>query len=500
LKGIRASGILLHPTCLPSRFGIGDLGPTAYRFADLLAAMGQQYWQMLPLNVTDPDYGHSPYHCLSAFAGDPLWISPQLMVGSGWLEDKDVEAVPEFPTGRVEFARVSAFKSPLLEKAFMRFKAGKDKAAVSRFLDARPWLSDFALFRVLTRHYGKPWSRWPESLRDRNPEALTAAKGRFGEEMWREIFFQYLFFQQWTALKRHANGRRVQLIGDMPIYLPFHSADVWSSPHLYKLSRDCSPLKVSGVPPDYFSRTGQLWGHPVYDWGALSETGFGWWIQRTEHNLGLFDRIRIDHFRGWVACWEVPGDADTAAGGEWVSVPGERLLDALFRRFGSLPFIAEDLGTITADVRETMARFDLPGMRVLQFAFGDDFPNSSFLPHNHVPHCVAYTGTHDNNTVRGWFTTEAGDRERAHLFQYLGRKTTAEEVHWDLIRLAMASVAETAIVPLQDLLGLGEDARMNRPSGQRHNWQWRAPVGILSMEAARRFRQMTRIYGRAPSR
>lgn len=496
---VRSSGILLHPTSLPSRFGIGDLGPEAYRFADLLAEMGQQYWQVLPVNVTDPDHGHSPYHCLSAFAGDPLWISPRLLAETGWLTDSDLKDVPDFPAGRVEFVRVRAFKMGLLEKAFVRFKTGREKAAVVQFFDERPWLSDFALFRVLTQHHGRPWSGWPRSLRDREPDALSAARRRFREEMWRETFFQYLFFQQWTALKHYCNRRRVHLIGDMPIYLPFHSADVWGHPHLYKLSRDRSPLAVSGVPPDYFSRTGQLWGHPVYDWEALSESGFHWWMRRTEHNLNLFDQIRIDHFRGWVACWEVPGDANDATAGKWVPVPGEALLETLFRRFGRLPFIAEDLGTITADVRETMARFDLPGMRVLQFAFGDDFPNSAFLPHNHVPHCVAYTGTHDNNTVRGWYTTEAGDQERDNVAQYLGRKPHVREVHWEMIRLTMASVAETAIVPLQDLLGLEDRARMNNPAVQGNNWRWRAPHPLMPVESSGRFKEMTWAYGRAPA-
>lgn len=498
--GIRTSGILLHPTCLPGAFGIGDLGPGAYRFADLLAETNQQYWQILPITFTDADHGHSPYHSLSAFAGDPLWISPRLLVKGGWLKPSALRDAPEFPKDRVDFSQVRAFKMPLLEKAFARFEAGKEKEAVIRFARKTPWLSDFALFRVLTRHFGRPWSDWPITVRDRRSEALKTVRQRFDRLLWREAFFQYLFFQQWEALKRYCNRQGVQFIGDMPIYLPFHSAEVWANPYLYKLTEDRLPIRVSGVPPDYFSAAGQLWGHPVYDWEALSKTGFDWWIQRMAHNLRLFDRIRIDHFRGWVACWEVPGNAQTAVDGTWAPVPGDRLLDTLFRRFGCLPLIAEDLGTITADVRETMARFHLPGMRVLLFAFGEDFPHGAFLPHNHVHNCVVYTGTHDNNTVQGWFASEAGNQERSNLSRYLGHRPKAQEVHWEMIRLTMASVADTAIIPLQDLLGLDEHARMNCPAGAEGNWQWRAPESLLPEAVAGRLAEMTRTYGRAPEK
>ncbi|MCF8084150.1 MAG: 4-alpha-glucanotransferase [Deltaproteobacteria bacterium] len=500
MKGIRTSGVLLHPTCLPSPFGIGDMGPEAYRFADLLAETGQQYWQILPVTFTDADHGHSPYHSLSAFAGDPLWISPQLLIKDGWLESSALTDVPEFPADRVDFSKVRTLKLPLLEKAFERFLTGKGKEAVRHFIRENGWLSDFALFRVLTRHYGKPWSHWPVDLRDRRAGALQAVGERFSIPLQREAFLQYLFFQQWKDLRRYCNDQGIQFIGDMPIYLPFHSAEVWANPYLYKLTQDRSPLRVSGVPPDYFSETGQLWGHPVYDWEVLVKTGFDWWVQRTAHNLKLFDRIRIDHFRGWVACWEVPGQAQTAVNGEWVPVPGDRLLDTLFRRFGCLPLIAEDLGTITADVRETMARFDLPGMKVLLFAFGDDYPYGAFLPHNYRPNCVVYTGTHDNNTVQGWFSSEATDQERNHLYGYLGKRPKTREIHWEMIRLAMASVADTAIIPLQDLLGLDEHARMNSPAGPEGNWQWRAPETLLPEPVAGRLTEMTRTYGRAPEK
>lgn len=498
LMSVRSSGILLHPTCLPSEFGIGDMGPEAYRFADLLAETHQQYWQILPVNFTDADHGHSPYHSLSAFAGDPLWISPELLMKAGWLKTSAIVNVPGFPLDRIDFSGVRTFKTALLEKAFERFLAGKEKEAVHQFTRENKWLSDFALFRVLTRHYGRPWCDWPVALRERQRDTLNAVGRRFSTSLMREAFLQYLFFQQWRDLKQYGNDRGIQFIGDMPIYLPFHSAEVWANPYLYKLSADRSPLKVSGVPPDYFSETGQLWGHPIYDWEVLAKTGFDWWVQRTSHNLKLFDRIRIDHFRGWVGCWEVPGNAKTAMDGEWVPVPGERLMDRLFRRLGPLPFIAEDLGTITPDVRETMARFDLPGMKVLLFAFGEDYPHGAFLPHNYRPNCVVYTGTHDNNTVQGWFTAEATDQERNRLFRYLGQKPDRTEIHWTMIRLAMASVADTAVIPLQDLLGLDEQTRMNCPASSGGNWQWRAPENPIPEEVAERLTEMTYTYGRAP--
>ena len=494
---VRTSGVLLHPTSLPGRFGIGDMGPEAYRFADRLAAAGQQYWQILPANPGDPGHDHSPYHSVSAFAGEPLWISPEILARQGWLPAQDLGAPPAFPDGRVAFGQVRDFKQRLLQKAFARFEGGMQRDAVVHFARQSPWISDFGLFRVLTGRYGAPWSQWPEPLRDRKPEALKAARRRFSDLLRREVFLQYLFFGQWQALKDYGNRRGVQFIGDMPIYLPFHSAEVWCDPHLYRLNADKTPSVVSGVPPDYFSRTGQLWGHPLYDWEAMAEDGFHWWVRRTGHNLALFDRLRIDHFRGWVACWQVPAGAKTAEGGTWAPVPGDRLLDRLARRFACLPLIAEDLGTITADVRETMTRFQLPGMRVLQFAFGGDFPDGAFLPHRYVRNCVAYTGTHDNNTVCGWFASEAADRERKNLARYLGREPDPKQVHWEMIRLAMASVADTAVVPLQDLLGLDERARMNRPAGGGGNWRWRAPEDPLPEKAAARFEEMTRNYGRA---
>lgn len=497
MTGIRKCGILMHLTSLPSPFGIGDLGSDAYRFADLLAQTGQQYWQILPAAPTDPEYDHSPYHGLSAFAGDPLWISPQMLVNDGWLLTRDLDERPDFPGDRTVFSKVRPFKKKLLKKAFARFESSSSKDGVAAFARRTSWLADFAMFRVLSRRYGRPWCDWPEPFRDRQPGALKELQQRFAVELKREVFFQYLFFRQWFALKRYCNRRGIWVVGDMPIYVPLHSADVWSCPQLFKLDSDKRPTVVSGVPPDYFSSSGQLWGHPVYDWTALSKNGFGWWVQRTAHNLQMFDRVRVDHFRGWVGCWEVPAASETAAAGRWVPVPGNRLLALLSRRLSHLSLIAEDLGTITADVREVMARYNLPGMRVLQFAFGADFPGSAFLPHNHVRNCVVYTGTHDNNTICGWFAVEAGERERNHLARYLGRTPEEKEIHWDLIRMALASVAQTAVIPMQDLLGLEASARMNRPASTAGNWRWRITPKQFSALPADRLLELTRIYGRA---
>lgn len=496
---IRKSGILLHPTSLPGRFGIGDLGPAAYHFVDLLVHMGQQYWQVLPPSPTDAAYGHSPYHSTSAFAGEPLWISPRKLLEQDWLEPADLSAVPSFSAQQINFPQVIAFKETLLEKAFARFEDGKQRAAVAHFARRNAWLRDAALFQVLERQFGAPWPQWPSPLRDRRPSALEEACHRFRLELRRAVFRQYLFFDQWRTLKRYANRRGVHIIGDLPIYLPFHSADVWCHPEGYKLRDDRTPSAVSGVPPDYFSETGQRWGHPLYDWRVHAQTGFQWWKRRIAHNLKQFDRIRIDHFRGWIACWEVPAEAATAVDGKWSPAPGVQLLEALERRFPCLPLIAEDLGTIDADVREAMARFHLPGMRVLLFAFGDDFPHGAFLPHQYPRNTVVYTGTHDNNTVRGWYRTEAGAAVRARLAQYLGRRTAQDAVHWDMIRLALGSVADTVVIPLQDILGLDETARMNHPGRPGRHWCWRAPPDLLPPDVVRRMAALTHVYGRFPA-
>ncbi|WP_419658952.1 MalQ: 4-alpha-glucanotransferase [Desulfosarcina variabilis str. Montpellier] len=496
---LRSSGILMHLTSLPGLFGIGDMGPQAYRFADFLAQTHQRYWQILPLTPIDPDHNGSPYHSPSAFAGNPLLISPERLVQDGLLDAADLAAVPELPADRVDFSAVNAFKEKLLERAYDRFKARGRDAEYERFCRRHTgWLDDFVLFDTLKSYYGNvSWDQWPVKIRDRDAKALLAVQSELAEHLNLRRFVQYIFYSQWADLRRYCGQKQVRIIGDMPIYLPYESADVWRHPQFFKLGKNKRPRRVSGVPPDYFSDTGQLWGHPVYNWDGLQKKDYAWWIQRLEHQLGLFDVLRIDHFRGLVAYWEVSAAAKTAVNGKWMPVPVDDFFGKIAKHFAYLPIIAEDLGTITADVREVMCRYRLPGMRVLLFAFGEDFPDGSFLPHNHIRHCFVYTGTHDNNTVRGWFENEADKKAKKRWRSYIGRNVSAANISWEMIRLAMMSVADTVIIPMQDLLGLGADARMNDPSTTKGNWHWRLENDAITKPLTRRLRNMTETYGRS---
>jgi 4-alpha-glucanotransferase len=495
----RTSGILLHLSSLPGPFGIGDMGPRAYWFADFLAQTRQSYWQMLPLNPTDPDHYNSPYHSTSAFAGNPLLISPDLLVEDGLLAAADIADCPAFNAGRVDFPAAGACKERLFEQAYQRFKTDANKAKFAEFCTQnRYWLDDFVLFNTLKSHYNRlSWNQWPQEIRDRNPDALQAVRTELQDIIERQKFLQFVFFGQWQALKTYCRRKGIQIFGDIPIYTHFDSADVWVHPDIFKLDAEKKPYVVSGVPPDYFSETGQLWGHPVYRWDRLQNSHYEWWIRRIRHNLNLFDIVRIDHFRGLVAFWEVPAQEKTAINGKWVQAPVDDFFHRLLKSFACLPIIAEDLGTITPDVREIMQRYNLPGMRLLLFAFGGDFPTSSFLPHNHVKNCVIYTGTHDNNTVRGWFEKEAGAQDKDNLFKYLGRQVPVEELHWEMIRRVMMSVADVAIIPVQDLLGLGAEARMNNPAELTGNWHWRLAEDSMPPDSIRRLLEMTTIYERA---
>lgn len=494
----RGSGILLHLISLPSKYGIGDMGPGARRFADFLSDSGQSFWQVLPLSPTDPGRGNIPYTSASAFAGNPLLISPELLAAEGLLAEEDVQDAPDFPPGRIDYYAVIDFKEDLFKKAFERFKNKKDRQDYESFCaGSEHWLEDYALFMAIKTHYdGAPWFRWPGEIRNRQPRAVDRLRDELSEKIEEEKFLQYLFFHQWGLLREYCSGRGIKIIGDMPIYVDYDSVDVWVNPGIFKLDEKGEPLFVSGVPPDYFSETGQLWGNPVYNWDVLKERRYAWWIRRFDRNFSLYDMLRVDHFRGLVAYWEVGAGEKTAVNGEWIKVPTGDFFEVLLEHFEEFPVIAEDLGIITDDVREVISRCNFPGMKVLLFAFGSDLPTNPYAPHNHIRNCVVYPGTHDNNTVRGWFENEAGEKERLRFFRYIGREVAAEEVSWEFIRLAMMSVADRVIFSMQDILGLGEESRMNRPATVEGNYRWRMTSEQLSDSLAGKLLDMTKIYGR----
>lgn len=493
----RSSGILLHPTSLPGRYGIGDLGPEAYHFVDFLQESAQSIWQVLPLGPTG--YGDSPYQCFSAFAGQPLLISPELLVQQGHLTSTDVENVPNWPAAKVDYGAVIAFKTQLLHQAFHTFQQRTDSQEKGEFgafcLAQRAWLDDYALFMALKdQHQGAVWSTWERELITRQPVALTHWNEALSDAVTYVKYVQWQFFRQWFALKHYAGERRIRIVGDIPIFVAHDSADVWANPQLFYLDESGNPLVVAGVPPDYFSRTGQLWGNPLYRWDRMAEAGFAWWIERFRATLKLVDIVRLDHFRGFEAYWEVPGQAKTAEHGQWVKGPGAALFEAVEQALGQLPIIAEDLGLITPPVRELRDRFGFPGMRIFQFGFASD-ADDPFLPHNYIPNCVVYTGSHDNDTVLGWFRT-CPSQEREAALAYLG--TDGHDISWDFARWLLASVADTAVAPMQELLSLGSEARMNYPSRLGENWSWRMLPGALAPELRQHLRALTVAYGRAP--
>lgn len=500
-SGIRGSGVLLHTASLPSPYGSGDFGREAYRFVDFLARTRQTWWQILPLNPTDPMCGNSPYFSRSAFAMDPLFIGIDRLAEDGFISGAEIPEPPAFYPGRIDYLTAAQYKGPILEGAFQRFAKAPAPDDYRHFCAMHSgWLDDFALFTALKAQFrGLVWNRWPAPLRDRHPEALAEAASRVRQRVEKEKFLQYLAFSQWFSLKSYCNQKGIQIIGDLPIYVCYDSADVWVNSHIFKLDADKAPLAVSGVPPDYFSETGQLWNNPVYRWDVLKETGYGWWIERMGHTLACFDRVRIDHFRGLVKYWEIPAGEATALNGEWQEVPAINFFKTLTEWFDRFPVIAEDLGYITPDVREIMELFQFPGMKILLFAFGDDDPMHPFLPHAYPRNCVAYTGTHDNNTIRGWFENEASPEEKRRVFRYLYRQPPAREMVWEMIRLIMMSVADTAVIPMQDILGLGQHARMNRPAVSSGNWTWRLTVNQIGPDVEDKLSEMTEIYGRAPA-
>ena len=489
----RRAGVLLHPTSLPGRFGIGDLGPAAFEFLDYLSRASQSLWQVLPLGPTG--YGDSPYASPSAFAGNPLLIAPEPLVSAGLLKEQDLDHLAALPAERIDFGGVQPLKHQVLQIAFDRGRRALRPSLEAFRHSHAEWLDDFALFAALSDEQGTPWTDWDAPVRDRDKAALAAARDRLVDRVEYHEFCQLLFFQQWTALRERARALGIAIMGDIPIFVAHDSAEVWAHQHLFKLDDKGKPLVVAGVPPDYFSATGQLWGNPLYDWGAMAAEGYAWWIDRFRHLLELVDVVRIDHFRGFEAAWEVPADATTAVGGEWVRGPG----DAVFKAIGSAlggqpPVVAEDLGLITDEVRALLKLTGFPGMKVLQFAFGDD-ANNPYLPHNYRdPNCVVYTGTHDNDTTRGWLASLSAE-ERAHIRRYLG--SDGPHTSAELMRLALSSTANTAIVPLQDVLDLGTEARINKPGAREGNWTWRLRRDQLDPTRADCLAEMTQTYARA---
>lgn len=472
MKFQRSSGILLHPTSLPGPHGSGDLGPAAYHFADWLAVAGQRLWQMLPLGPVG--YGNSPYMGLSAFAGNPMFIDLKELSARGWLSPEELAIIPEFSSRRVDYARMIQFRSGKLRKAsegfFTRASAQDKRAFVAYCREHASWLDDYALFMALNDKYaGKVWSEWESDVAHRNPTALKKTKSSLATELEFHKFTQWCFMRQWKSLKKYVNGKGIQLVGDIPIFVAHHSADVWSHPASFHLDENRNPKFVAGVPPDYFSETGQRWGNPLYRWEVMKKDNFAWWIKRFREAFDLVDILRIDHFRGFVAYWEIPASEKTAVKGRWVKGPKESLFAAVEKKLGKLPIIAEDLGVMTPEVVALRDRFQLPGMKVLQFAFADG-PDNPFLPHNYHENAVVYTGTHDNDTSISWFKT-ATERERSFVRRYTG--SDCREVNWDLIRLASQSVAAMSIFPFQDILGLDSPHRMNLPGTVKGNWEWR---------------------------
>jgi 4-alpha-glucanotransferase len=496
----RSSGVLLHPTSLPGRYGVGDLGEWAYHFVDWLHEAGQSIWQVLPLGPTS--YGDSPYQSLSTFAGNPLLISFDRLAQDGWLTAGELAAVPNFPVHSVDFGNVITYHNTLLAKAYVRFAASATAAQKSAFDEwcagQSYWLDDFALFAALkAANGGKAWVEWPKGLALREAAALAAARVTYADAVAEQKFKQWLFFTQWLELKAYAGSKGIRMVGDIPIFVAHDSADVWANRDGYFLDDAGNPTVIAGVPPDYFSPTGQRWGNPLYRWEQMKQDGYKWWLNRIKATLAVVDIVRVDHFRGFEAYWEVPATEKTAEKGQWVPGPGFDFFNVVVEKLGDLPIIAEDLGLITEGVIALRDGLGLPGMKILQFAFGGAGGENSFLPHNYTPNCVVYTGTHDNNTTLGWWMSgEADDDIRSYLPQYMGRDV--QEIHWDLTRMGMASVAHTFVVPMQDVLGFGADTRMNTPGRESGNWGWRFTAEWLNHPAHERLAYLTKLYGRWP--
>ncbi|MBV9085120.1 MAG: 4-alpha-glucanotransferase [Acidobacteriaceae bacterium] len=505
----RCAGILLHATSLPSRFGIGDFGPEALRFADQLACSGCSLWQVLPLGVIGR--GNSPYQSFSAFAGEPLLISPEVLAEEGVLTARDLDTASKFSCGRADYERTREWKLPLLSKAYANFQRSRRRRQEHGFqqfcADHFSWLDDYALFVALKQHFGadRSWTDWDKEVVRRNPAVLARYREQLKDEIECQKYWQFLFFRQWRSLRQYCAERRIRIMGDIPIYVSHDSSDVWAHPRQFLLDAEGRPKAVSGVPPDYFSETGQLWGNPIYNWEEMERSGFEWWIDRFRAMFRLYDALRVDHFRGFEAYWEVPAGEETAVNGRWVKAPGDKLFHAVKSALGDIELIAENLGDITPEVEALRHRFNFPGMAILQFAFGIEGNAASYRPHNLEREVVAYTGTHDNDTVMGWWNSKAGDstrtddairKERDFALEYLGPGD--EPINWKMIRALLMSVARVVIVPMQDILGLGSESRMNRPGVADGNWSWRMEPGVFTPELRSRLKQLATVYDRVP--
>ncbi len=495
MKFKRSAGIILHPSSLPGPDGIGDLGPEAYRWVDFLADAGCSLWQVLPLGPTG--YGDSPYQCFSAFAGNPYLVSPALLLADELLQRADLADRPDFSNEQVDYGAVIPWKVAVLDRACGRFRENaspKLKKEYAVFLkENQYWLPDFALFMALKEHFGGgAWNEWPKEIRSREPNSLTEMGRRLADLIEKHSLRQFFFFRQWKELREYAHQRGIQIIGDIPIFVANDSSDAWSHPELFFMDDQGHPTVVAGVPPDYFSPTGQLWGNPLYNWKVHKASGYSWWIERFKATLRLVDIPRLDHFRGFAGYWEVPGGAVTAEKGRWVKGPGADFFKSIQKALGDFPIIAEDLGEITPDVVALRDQFHLPGMKILQFAFADD-PGNDFLPHHYPVNCVAYTGTHDNDTVKGWYES-AAEHERDMARRYLAR--SGDDIAWDFIRAVFSSTAVFALTTMQDVLSLGAEARMNFPGRLGGNWSWRLLPEQLDASLSRRLREMNYLYSR----
>jgi len=504
----RSGGVLLHPTSLPGGAGLGDLGRSARRFVEFLAQARLGLWQVLPLGPTG--YGDSPYQCFSSFALNPLLVSLDELVEEGFLDAPELAGHPAFPERECDFGAAQAYKRPLLARAAAHFARRADdlaRADFAGFCGAQAsWLDDYALFVALKdAHGGGPWNEWEPALAQRDPQALAAARARHAAAIEAERFTQWAAALQWRRVREQCRVHGIRVMGDLPIFVAHDSADVWSHPDLFRLAADGRPAFIAGVPPDYFSATGQCWGNPLYRWDTLERSGYAWWIERLRQAFTQFDLVRLDHFRGFEAYWEIPGGELTAVNGRWVKGPGAALFEAAERALGPLPLVAENLGLITAEVEALRERFGYPGMAILQFAFGRDAQGDGFRPHNLTPGLVAYTGTHDNDTCVGWWNSSGtadstrSQEDVAAELHFAGRylATDGKAIHWDMLRTLFASVAGVAIAPLQDVLGLGSEARMNMPSRPSGNWRWRFTEAELTTEHALRLRELAELYGRA---